>query len=95
MFCEDTLADRAGLKKGDLVVEINDVCTQELSNEQLRKIMRNRLQMNEVKMRILGQHHVEEITEHGEKHPFVMTSSPTDGKHKIYIFSCSCFLYIL
>lgn len=51
----DTLADRAGLRKGDLVVEINDEPTRDLSNEQLRRIMRNRLQTNEIRMKILSQ----------------------------------------
>lgn len=50
----DTLADRAGLKKGDLVVEINETNTSYLNNEQLRKIMRQRLQMNCIQLRVLS-----------------------------------------
>lgn len=36
------------------MLEINDEETRELNNEQLRRIMRNRLQMNDIKMKILG-----------------------------------------
>jgi transcriptional regulator NrdR family protein len=36
------------------VLEINDEETRELNNEQLRRIMRNRLQMNDIKMKILS-----------------------------------------
>lgn len=35
-------------------MEINDEETRELNNEQLRRIMRNRLQMNDIKMKILS-----------------------------------------
>jgi C-terminal processing protease CtpA/Prc len=49
----DTLADKAGLKRGDLVVEINETATENLNNEQLRKLMRQRLQMNEIRLRVL------------------------------------------
>ncbi|CAF0711793.1 unnamed protein product [Brachionus calyciflorus] len=51
----DTLADKSGLKKGDLVIEINESCTNNLTNEQLRKIMRQRLQLNSISMKILSQ----------------------------------------
>ena len=36
------MASDAGLKKGDLVVKINDTLTENLPNEELRKIMRER-----------------------------------------------------
>ena len=36
------------------MLEINDEETRELNNEQLRRIMRNRLQMNDIKMKILS-----------------------------------------
>lgn len=54
-FWLDTLADRAGLKKGDLVTEINESCTNNLNNEQLRKLMRQRLQLNSISMKVLSQ----------------------------------------
>lgn len=46
----DSLADKAGLKKGDLVIRINDEATNGLTNEQLRKIMRQRLQLNSISL---------------------------------------------
>ena len=54
MFWTETLADKAGLKKGDLVTAINDVPTNNLSNEQLRKLMRQRLQANSIQMNLLA-----------------------------------------
>lgn len=36
------------------MLEINDEETRELNNEQLRRIMRNRLQTNDIKMKILS-----------------------------------------
>lgn len=49
----DTLADKVGLRKGDLVVQINDTFTSNLNNEELRKLMRSRLQMNSINLRVL------------------------------------------
>lgn len=49
------MADKAGLKQGDLVIQINDTFTDNLSNEQLRKIMRQRLQLNSISLRLLSQ----------------------------------------
>ena len=51
----ESLADKAGLKQGDLVIQINDTFTDNLSNEQLRKIMRQRLQLNSISLRLLSQ----------------------------------------
>ena len=48
------MAEKAGLKIGDLVVKINDDLTSHLNNEQLRNLMRQRLQMNSVQCVILS-----------------------------------------
>jgi hypothetical protein len=48
------LADKAGLKKGDLVVKINECPTSNLSSEQLRKIMTDRLKLNSIQMTVLS-----------------------------------------
>lgn len=50
---QDSLADKAGLEKNDKVLEINSNLTENLNNEQLRKIMRERLQQNSVDLIIL------------------------------------------
>jgi hypothetical protein len=50
---QDSLADKAGLEKNDQVIEINSNSTENLNNEQLRKIMRERLQQNSVDLIIL------------------------------------------
>lgn len=62
------MAERAGLRKGDLVLEINDEATREMSNEQLRRIMRNRLQTNEIRMKILSQHQHQQQHHHQNIH---------------------------
>jgi C-terminal processing protease CtpA/Prc len=49
----DTLADKVGLRKGDRVVQINGTFTSNLNNEELRKLMRSRLQMNSINLRVL------------------------------------------
>ena len=49
---EDSLAAKAGLEKNDTVLEINKSSTNGLNNDQLRKIMRERLQANCVDLRI-------------------------------------------
>jgi len=48
----DSLAAKAGLEKNDTVLEINTCSTNGLNNDQLRKIMRERLQANCVDLRI-------------------------------------------
>ena len=47
-FFKETLASDAGLKKGDLVVKINNTFTENLPNEELRKIMRERIKSNSI-----------------------------------------------
>jgi len=48
-----SLASQAGLIEGDLVTLINEVTTGNLTNEQLRKVMRQRLQLNSIQMNLL------------------------------------------
>ncbi len=48
-----SLASQAGLIEGDLVTLINEVSTENLTNEQLRKVMRQRLQLNSIQMNLL------------------------------------------
>ena len=42
------MASEAGLKKSDLVVKINGDITDKLSNDELRKIMRQRIKCNSI-----------------------------------------------
>ena len=49
----ESLADQSGIQKGDLVTHINKVGTANLTNEQLRKIMKERLQQNFVQLNLL------------------------------------------
>lgn len=47
------MASTAGLIEGDLVTLINEAPTGGLTNEQLRKVMRQRLQLNSVQLNLL------------------------------------------
>jgi len=60
----DTLADKVGLRKGDRVVQINDTMTSNLNNEELRKLMRSRLQMNSINLRVLRKQKREKQEDH-------------------------------
>ena len=50
---QESLADQCGIQKGDLVTHINKVGTANLTNEQLRKVMKERLQQNFVQLNLL------------------------------------------